>query len=168
MADLQDEILFLTWHLSGGNNANPDMSLGGEISPYVIDFDSGTELFSPMNFIECEKGVVKYRCIFVKNNSFASDIKNGKIWIDLENVEGGGQSFELGIEPPKSTTQLLNDEKQAPNGVVFKKAVGETNGIPFEINAQEIIPIWVKVTVEPGTEYYRANLVIRIKGTVYL
>lgn len=168
MALTQDEIMFLTWHMSGGNNVNPDMSIGGPISPYQLDIRKGTELFSPANYLECENGVTKYRCIYVTNHSVASDIKSTKLWVELQDKVGGGQSFELGLGGFTTSVPKLDDEKNAPTGVSFVPAETETNALTFDLNAGQTVAIWIKCNVQPGTEYFRSDMVFRLKGTIYL
>lgn len=144
MAILTTDISF---QLSGGAaNADPNASLGGEISANAIVDASSHNLFDLVSGDEASAGDAEYRCFYIKNNHGTLSMLGAKVFVqsetpslDSDELIGLGSSAIGGIE------QTVADESTAPAGVVFTQSNLEANALAIgDIPAGSHKAVWIR------------------------
>lgn len=138
----------------GGANSSPAASLGGVISSVDVtpsdEFGSVLEgLFANADAAECLAGSVKYRCIYVKNDT-PQDMRDFTIYLD-NSTWSGDVEIHMAIGPAGvgGTEELVANENTEPAGVVWQAHDYEFFEV-FDILYTSWVGIWFRRTVPAG------------------
>jgi hypothetical protein len=97
-----DDIKF--YHSGGGSNCDPDNDLGGAISTCELHGGLNT-LLDDHTPKQSRKGVIDYRCFYIKNTNGTETLRNTKVYIDSE--KPSGSFIDLGVNI-KNEVQIVN------------------------------------------------------------
>jgi hypothetical protein len=153
MAVLATDIDF---HLSGGAaNADPNASLGGEISSNQIADGGLHNLFDLVAGAESSAGDTEYRCLYVRNAS-AQTLFNAYVFVATESPSpGSDELIGLGSSGVNGVEQSVADEQTAPASVTFAQANGSGNALAIgDIPAGEHMAIWIQRDISVGASAY--------------
>jgi hypothetical protein len=182
MAVLQNEIKFyLTGAGSdGGVQTDPNASLGNYRSATEIIDAVVENLLDNVSDGERIAGDIEYRCFCVKNTNSVDSIINATIWIesDTGSIE---DDVSFAVEVPtggdiSGNAQSVINESTAPivasgNASAWSDATSKGAGLGVNqgshdanLDANEIIFVWVRRTISPGASPAAHSVVIRIEG----
>lgn len=181
---------YLTGALSdGGEQADPDASLGGYRSSTEITSGAINNLFDNISSAEASAGDTEYRCICVKNTALET-LYNVVAWLYAETDPDSIQQFSYAIEVPATAdltdgdAQTIVDESTAPtvnttehNGTGsgisnWSSGAIKANGLTPEqgdhdddLDQDEIMFIWIRRVISAGAPA-RTGLsgTIRVEG----
>lgn len=132
----------LLMYLSGGSsNADPTLSLGGDISVTAM----GGNIFGTITNRKAQLGGPDYRCVYLKNTSGSETAYGLIVWI--ENQAELGNTVSIGIDPvgKNAAAQSISDEYTDPVGVSFAQPSGEANGLSLGfLSPGDTIAVWFK------------------------
>src|SRR5215216_252455 len=158
----------LKFYYSGGYyNNDPNLSLGGNISSFVLPSGALNGLFDRIDTVEATQGDVEYRCIYIRNTHQTRKLLGAKVWIETGTKSGDtaiaislGSAGINGIEPS------IPHEGVAPPMNFFEVPLNQ----PEQPNIGDLYPgdsigFWVRWVVRPGTASIEDDrAVIRIDG----
>jgi hypothetical protein len=81
------------FYSGGGSNNDPDSSIGGAISNYVL---SSNRIFDNVSAAQNTAGYTDYRCVYFNNINSTDTLLNAGIYVDSQ--VSGGASITIGIE----------------------------------------------------------------------
>ncbi len=158
----------IKFYLSGGAaNADPNASLGGEISATEIISAGLHNLFDIIASSEASAGDIEYRCFYVKNTHPSLTLQNAKLFVQTESPSTDtDEEIGLGSSAVNGVEQTVADEQTAPTGVTFAQANGEGAALVIgDIPPGEHKAIWLKRVVSASAAAYsNDSSVIRVQG----
>src|SRR5580765_945094 len=106
--------MFLT---GGSSNANPNASLGGNVSNVEVVSDKTNNLFRRITETEAQSGITIYRCVAIKNKSL-TDTMTGVVFYQVsDTVSVDDLSLYSYAQSPKNTVETtIVNEFTAPTG----------------------------------------------------
>lgn len=175
MAIVTSDILFkLAVAAAAGDTtaqADPNASLGDQISTTQITDATLHNLFDKITGDENAASDVEYRCYFVHNNHASLTWESVVVWLSSETA--GGAVAAIGLDPAGVTAKGLGsaqaatiaNESTAPAGVVFSAPTTKGAGLSIgNIAAGSVAAIWVRRTAANTAAIDLDGVVIRCEG----
>lgn len=151
----------IQFFLSGGSsNNNPNSSLGGAISNYLV---TGllNNIFSDVTSDEASEGKVDYRCVYVKNANSSDSLYDAFVFISSQIT--GGSYVEIGISG--NPAPLIAVDTLAPDGVTFIETNVDNRISVGDISPLQAVPVWIKRVTPSGTSFKENdNFVLKVSG----
>lgn len=99
----------ISYLYSGGNaNYDPDLSLGGDVSSYMI---TGNRIFNDLSADQAETGRTDYRCIYISNDNATQSLYEANIFINSQVTGGANVTLGFYEENEKQNVILSNASK---------------------------------------------------------
>lgn len=175
MAITASEILFkLSVAAAAGDTtaqADPNASLGDQISTTQITDATLHNLFDKITGDENAASDVEYRCFFVHNNHASLTWESVVVWLSSETA--GGATVAIGLDPAGVTAKgsgsaqaaTIANESTAPAGVTFSAPTSKGAGLSIgNIAAGSVAAIWVRRTAANTAALDTDGVVIRCEG----
>lgn len=159
------------WYLSGGDaNADPDASLGGEISSTAWTGGTLHDLFDLVTGPENEAEESEHRCIYVVNEHGTLTWERVKAFI--ESQAAGGAVVDIGLDPEglgdgsaTGVATTIADEDTAPAGVNFSGPTDYAGGLDVgDMDPAEAFALWVRRTTANTGPLDNDNATLAVQG----
>lgn len=163
--------LFLT---GGSANANPNASLGGNVSTVQVVNNQLHNLFRRVTDGEASSGVTLYRCVAVKNRDPSLEMRNVAFYMVTDSKSADSLVlYSRGQSDKNQVETAIVDEFTSPTGsnINFVAALNRTGGLNLgSLDAGEWRNVWIKYVVQPGAEpfpndEYKFRVEINPEGT---
>lgn len=123
-------------------------------------------LFDKTNKTQATSGIVKFRCVYVKNIHTSDPIRNPILTIP-QNTISPNDEMSIGWDPAglSSNAQTITDQHTYPSNVTFIPAPDRTNGaiLGQNIPPGKTKPFWLRLVSRFGAEPMLSNaLVVRL------
>lgn len=150
----------INFYLSGGaSNADPNASLGGQVSNSDIPSATPENLFGNVQADDAVSGITDYRCFYVKNENLTDTLSVTVVWIAAQ-TSSADTAVEIGVDPAGvgdgTTTGVavsIPDEVTPPAGVTFSAPADASSGLPVgDLGPGQMAAIWVKRVVNPNAD----------------
>ena len=95
------------FYSGGGSNNDPDSSIGGAISNYVL---SSNRIFDNVSAAQNTAGYTDYRCVYFNNINSTDTLLNAGIYVDIVSGEplfSSTDKFKSGTGWPSYTRPLV-------------------------------------------------------------
>ena len=168
-------------YTGSGSTTNPELSLGGTLSPNTIPSGVAENVFDNVTGQESQNGNINhYRAIGIHNTHPTHIWMNTSIRIDgYQAASGTPDVIYFGVErpsgtvgTPEGTIQTISSETVEPSGITWTQ---EGNPSPWvQISGKDYVGsigpddwagIWLKRTIPPGAEAYNnRSCTIRVQG----
>jgi len=177
-----DILLYLTGAPSdGGDQTDPDVSLGNYRSSSEIASGGANTLFDDVLSQESALGDIEYRCYCIKNINVVDDLLNPKIWIETD-TGNNEDNISFAVEVPAGgdqdgNAQTITNESSSPvvgagNVSAWSDSISKATGTGVDqgghdanLDAGEIVFVWVRRTISAGASAVSTeNLTIKIEG----
>jgi hypothetical protein len=138
-------------------------SLGDQVSTTQITSVTLNNLFRHITGAESAAGITLYRCIFVHNNHASLTWANAIVKEASETASGGTIAFatdNIGVTAKGSGSAqaaTIASETTAPTGV---SAFGTSELSLGSVGPGEVVPVWLRLTIPPGTSAINPDGVI--------
>jgi hypothetical protein len=155
----------IKFYLSGGSaNANPALSLGGDMSSVEV---TPSTLFDTTSSGEALSGRTDYRCVYVKNTHATLSLTTAKLFINAES--SGSATHELALST--EAIGVMEDQTIASEITVptvsgsFTNPVNYTTGILIgDILAGSYKALWFRRTIPAASGAVSATVTFRVQG----
>lgn len=136
---------FLEIRLTGGaDNADPNASLGGEMSNTELSQQALNNLFDNVSPAEAANGDSEYRAVDIYNSGDEAAV-NVEFY-----VNGPAEAEHTILAGLDSTTQSVADESTAPQDVSFAQYTSDSRLSVPDIPAGSSQRLWLRWDVAPG------------------
>lgn len=169
------EILFKRSVVAAAGNttaqADPNASLGDQISTTQWTGGSLNDLFDDVTGAENAASDVEYRCIFVHNSNASNVLENAVVYLQSE--VAGGANIAIGVDPTAAsaigaaTAQAVTvaDENTAPAGVTFSSPTTAGAGVSLgNIPAGSCRAFWIRRTATNSSALSSDGVTIAVAG----
>lgn len=174
-AIVSGEILFKRSVVAAAGNttaqADPNASLGDQISTTAWAGGSANDLFDDVTGAENAASDVEYRCIFVHNSNTANTLQNAVVYLSAE--VAGGATIAIGVDPTAAsaigaaTAQAVTvaDENTAPAGVTFSAPTTAGSGVALgNIPSGSCRAFWIRRTAANTAALSGDGVTIAVTG----
>lgn len=122
-------------------------------------------IFDEVTAAESHAGLKDYRCIYIKNESATSKLKNAMVFIEIPPTDSQVHIY-IGRSPGKGTPALISTDQEVPAGVAFQRADDIEHAVQLgNIGPGDSVPIWLKRSIEAGSKTGQVNIfVITVLG----
>lgn len=151
--------------------ADPNASLGDQISTTQWTGGSVNDLFDDVSSAENAASDVEYRCIFVHNNNGANTFENVVAYLSAE--VAGGASIAIGVDPTAASAigsgsaqaVTVANENTAPAGVTFTAPTTLGTGIALgNIPVGQCRAFWIRRTAANTAALSGDGVTIAVAG----
>lgn len=133
------------YYTGGVANANPDLSLGGDLSSVAILTTPLNNLFDNVLPTDIAAGDhVSYRCVYLWNIGDATALHVQVFFTDTPNAES---VLAVGFD---STSQSIANDTTAPSSVIFTESDIVTPLTLANMPSAGVHRIWIRRTVDQG------------------
>lgn len=126
-------------------------------------------LFANVPLAERTAGSEKFRCFYLRNSHTLETLENAVVYISPNTSSPGTEVF-IGVDPAgiDGEAATIADEDTPPSGVTFIHSPppeDQGTGLPLgDLAPGEVIAVWVRRVVNPGTSPTSDSFTLRVQG----
>lgn len=145
-----------------GENIDPNLSLGGNISTTQIVSGNVHNLFRRVTESEASSGITLYRCIAIKNKNATDTMRSVVFYMVSDTKSPDDQSLYSFANAPKNTSETpIPDEFTTPTGssINFIAALNRSGGLQLpDLEPGDYVNVWLRITVNPNAQAFPDNV----------